>query len=225
MCIRDSAWGMTETSPLGTANTPLRSHANLPKKQKIEKMYNAGRPNWSVQIKIVDREGIELPRDGESEGELLVRGPTVIERYLHDKQSSLDKDGWFKTGDIGKIDSEGYLEITDRSKDLIKSGGEWISSLELEEIVRGHDKIHDAAVIGVDHKKWNERPLVIAEAVKGTNPKEKEILDFFKNKVAKWQIPDAVVFVDELPLSSTGKPIKRDLRVEFKNYFEEKKNG
>ena len=218
------AWGMTETSPLGTANTPLRSHANLPKKQKIEKMYNAGRPNWSVQIKIVDREGIELPRDGESEGELLVRGPTVIERYLHDKQSSLDKDGWFKTGDIGKVDPEGYLEITDRSKDLIKSGGEWISSLELEEIVRGHDKIHDAAVIGVDHKKWNERPLVIAEAVKGTNPKEKEILDFFKNKIAKWQIPDAVVFVDELPLSSTGKPIKRDLRVEFKSYFEEKKN-
>ena len=219
------AWGMTETSPLGTANTPLGAHANLPKKQKIEKMYNAGRPNWSVQIKIVDRKGIELPRDGESEGDLLVKGPTVIERYLHDKQSSLDNDGWFKTGDIGKIDSEGYLEITDRSKDLIKSGGEWISSLELEEIVRGHDKIHDAAVIGVDHKKWNERPLVIAEAVKGTNPKEKEILDFFKNKIAKWQIPDAVVFVDELPLSSTGKPIKRDLRFEFKNYFEEKKNG
>ena len=219
------AWGMTETSPLGTANSPIGTHANLPKKQKIEKMYSAGRPNWSVQIKIVDREGIELPRDGESEGDLLVKGPTVIERYLHDKQSSLDKDGWFKTGDIGKIDSEGYLEITDRSKDLIKSGGEWISSLELEEIVRGHDKIHDAAVIGVDHKKWNERPLVIAEAVKDTNPEEKEILDFFKNKIAKWQIPDAVVFVDELPLSSTGKPIKRDLRVEFKNYFEEKKNG
>ena len=148
-----------------------------------------------------------------------------MERYLHDKQSSLDKDGWFKTGDIGKIDSEGYLEITDRSKDLIKSGGEWISSLELEEIVRGHDKIHDAAVIGVDHKKWNERPLVIAEAVKDTNPEEKEILDFFKNKIAKWQIPDAVVFVDELPLSSTGKPIKRDLRIEFKSYLEEKKNG
>ena len=213
------AWGMTETSPLGTANSPLGNQDNLSDNQKIEKMYSAGRPNWSVQIKIVDENGKELPRDGESEGDLLVKGPTVIDKYLHDKKSSLDKDGWFKTGDVGKIDSEGYLEITDRSKDLIKSGGEWISSLELEEIVRNHEKIHDAAVIGVDHKKWNERPLVIAEAVKGANHKEKEILNFFKDKIAKWQIPDAVVFVDELPLSSTGKPIKRDLRLRFRNYL------
>jgi len=219
------AWGMTETSPLGTANSPLGSHDNFSDSQKIEKMYSAGRPNWSVQIKIVDEYGKELPRDGESEGDLLVKGPTVIERYLHDKKSSLDEDGWFKTGDVGKIDSEGYLEITDRSKDLIKSGGEWISSLELEEIVRNHEKIHDAAVIGVDHKKWNERPLVIAEAVKGANPKEKEILDFFKDKIAKWQIPDAVVFVDELPLSSTGKPIKRDLRLKFRSHLTDEKKG
>ena len=219
------AWGMTETSPLGTANSPLGTQDNLSDNQKIEKMYSAGRPNWSVQIKIVDEYGKELPRDGDSEGDLLVKGPTVIERYLHDKKSSLDKDGWFKTGDVGKINSEGYLEITDRSKDLIKSGGEWISSLELEEIVRNHEKIHDAAVIGVDHKKWNERPLVIAEAVKGADPKEKEILDFFKDKIAKWQIPDAVVFVDELPLSSTGKPIKRDLRIKFRSYFRDEKNG
>ncbi len=219
------AWGMTETSPLGTANSPLGTQGNLSENQKIEKMYSAGRPNWSVQIKIVDEYGKELPRDGKSEGDLMVKGPTVIERYLHDKKSSLDKDGWFKTGDVGKIDSEGYLEITDRSKDLIKSGGEWISSLELEEIVRNHEKIHDAAVIGVDHKKWNERPLVIAEAVKGANPKEKEILDFFNDKIAKWQIPDAVVFVDELPLSSTGKPIKRDLRLKFRSYFRDEKNG
>ncbi|MEC8217125.1 MAG: long-chain fatty acid--CoA ligase [Candidatus Thermoplasmatota archaeon] len=219
------AWGMTETSPLGTANSPLRTQDNLSDNQKIEKMYSAGRPNWSVQIKIVDENGKELPRDGESEGDLLVKGPTVIDKYLHDKKSSLDKDGWFKTGDVGKIDSEGYLEITDRSKDLIKSGGEWISSLELEEIVRNHEKIHDAAVIGVEHKKWNERPLVVAEAVKGANPKEKEILNFFKDKIAKWQIPDAVVFVDELPLSSTGKPIKRDLRIRFRNYLTDEKNG
>ena len=219
------AWGMTETSPLGTANSPLRTQDNLSDNQKIEKMYSAGRPNWSVQIKIVDKNGEELPRDGESEGDLLVKGPTVIDKYLHDKKSSLDKDGWFKTGDIGKIDSEGYLEITDRSKDLIKSGGEWISSLELEEIVRNHEKIHDAAVIGVEHKKWNERPLVVAEAVKGANPKEKEILNIFKDKIAKWQIPDAVVFVDELPLSSTGKPIKRDLRIRFRNYLTDEKNG
>ena len=219
------AWGMTETSPLGTANSPLRTQDNLSDNQKIEKMYSAGRPNWSVQIKIVDENGKELPRDGESEGDLLVKGPTVIDKYLHDTKSSLDKDGWFKTGDVGKIDSEGYLEITDRSKDLIKSGGEWISSLELEEIVRNHEKIHDAAVIGVEHKKWNERPLVVAEAVKGANPKEKEILNFFKDKIAKWQIPDAVVFVDELPLSSTGKPIKRDLRIRFRNYLTDEKNG
>ncbi len=219
------AWGMTETSPLGTANSPLRTQDNFSDNQKIEKMYSAGRPNWSVQIKIVDENGKELPRDGKSEGDLLVKGPTVIDKYLHDKKSSLDKDGWFRTGDVGKIDSEGYLEITDRSKDLIKSGGEWISSLELEEIVRNHEKIHDAAVIGVEHKKWNERPLVVAEAVKGANPKEKEILNFFKDKIAKWQIPDAVVFVDELPLSSTGKPIKRDLRIRFRNYLTDEKNG
>ena len=219
------AWGMTETSPLGTANSPLRTQDNLSDNQKIEKMFSAGRPNWSVQIKIVDENGKELPRDGESEGDLLVKGPTVIDKYLHDTKSSLDKDGWFKTGDVGKIDSEGYLEITDRSKDLIKSGGEWISSLELEEIVRNHEKIHDAAVIGVEHKKWNERPLVVAEAVKGANPKEREILNFFKDKIAKWQIPDAVVFVDELPLSSTGKPIKRDLRIRFRNYLTDEKKG
>lgn len=219
------AWGMTETSPLGTANSPLRTQDNFSDNQKIEKMYSAGRPNWSVQIKIVDENGKELPRDGKSEGDLLVKGPTVIDKYLHDKKSSLDKDGWFRTGDVGKIDSEGYLEITDRSKDLIKSGGEWISSLELEEIVRNHEKIHDAAVIGVEHKKWNERPLVVAEAVKGANPKEKDILNFFKDKIAKWQIPDAVVFVDELPLSSTGKPIKRDLRIRFRNYLTDEKNG
>ena len=211
-------WGMTEMSPLGTTNSPLGKHLDYGHEDSLALMENAGRPNWAVQIRIVDDSGEELPRDG-SEGKIQVRGPTVIRRYMFDDSEAIDESGWFDTGDLGVIDSDGYLDITDRSKDLIKSGGEWISSIELEEIIKVHPEIHDAAVIGVRHEKWAERPIVIAEVVKGSTISEDELLDFYDGKVVKWQKPDAVVFVDELPLGSTGKPIKRELRETYGQYL------
>ena len=136
---------------------------------------------------------------------------------MHHIESATDDDGWFKTGDIGHMDSNGFVTLTDRSKDLIKSGGEWISSLHLEMIICQHPEVHDAAVVGVLHSKWGERPIVIAESKSNKNPSEEEILSYFENKIVKWQIPDKVVFVDELPLSSTGKPLKKDLKRKFIN--------
>jgi len=212
------AWGMTEMSPLGTANTPLGKHSDLSQNQSFALMENAGRTNWAVQIRIVNDSGIEIERGG-SEGIIQVRGPTVIQRYLFEDSDAVDESGWFETGDLGVLDSDGYLTITDRSKDLIKSGGEWISSIELEEIIKLHPDVYDAAVIGVKHEKWSERPIVIAEVVKGSDINESELLDFYRGKVVKWQKPDAVIFVDELPLGSTGKPIKRELREEFEDYL------
>ena len=172
-----------------------------------------------MRLKIVDEEGNRLPNDGVSEGSLYVKGATLVERYMSHEASATDDDGWFNTGDVGTIDEDGFLTLTDRSKDLIKSGGEWISSILLEEIIRRHPLIHDAAVIGVNHKKWTERPIIIAQAVEDESPTESEILSFFVDKVAKWQIPDAVIMVDELPLGSTGKPIKRVLREEYIDYL------
>ena len=212
------AWGMTETSPLGTANTPLGKHTDLEHDQSIELMENAGRTNWAVEIRIINDSGEEIERGG-SEGAIQVRGPTVIRRYLFDESDAVDESGWFETGDLGVLDSDGFLTITDRSKDLIKSGGEWISSIELEEIIKLHPDVYDAAVIGVKHDKWSERPIVIAEMVKGSRTGQAELLDFYDGKVVKWQKPDAVVFVDELPLGSTGKPIKRELREEYEDYL------
>ena len=160
----------------------------------------------------------DRPRDG-SEGRIQVRGPTVIQRYMFHDSDAVDESGWFETGDLGVIDSDGFLDITDRSKDLIKSGGEWISSIELEEIIKLHPDVHDAAVIGVRHEKWAERPVVIAEVVKGSKVRENDLLDFYDGKIVKWQKPDAVIFVDELPLGSTGKPIKRELREQYEHYL------
>ena len=212
-------WGMTETSPLGSVNSPLGKHLALDGDEKLEQMSSAGRPHWAMRLKIVDEEGTQLPNDGVSEGSLYVKGPTVVESYMSHEAPATDEDGWFDTGDVGTIDGDGFLTLTDRSKDLIKSGGEWISSILLEEIIRQHPLIHDAAVIGVNHKKWTERPIIIAQAVEDESPTETEVLSFFKDKVAKWQIPDAVVMVDELPLGSTGKPIKRVLREQYVDYL------
>lgn len=219
------AWGMTEMSPLGTANTPLGKHSDLGHDQSIALMENAGRTNWAVEIRIIDDSGNEVQRGG-SEGAIQVRGPTVVQRYFFEEFDAIDESGWFETGDLGVLDPDGFLTITDRSKDLIKSGGEWISSIELEEIIKVHPDVYDAAVIGVKHDKWSERPIVIAEMVKGSTVDQAEILDFYDGKVVKWQKPDAVVFVDELPLGSTGKPIKRELREEYEDYLlESGENG
>ena len=172
-----------------------------------------------MEFKITDPEGESIKKDHTQVGNIWVKGPTVINKYYKERDFCVDSEGWFDTGDIGNLDDDGYISLTDRSKDLIKSGGEWISSIQLEQIIRRHPKVYDASVIGIKDKKWGERPLVIAEIEKNENASEGEILDYFKDKIAKWQIPDKVIFVDELPLSSTGKPLKNKLRDKYIDQF------
>ena len=167
----------------------------------------------------MDGDGRELPRDGVGTGDVMVRGPWVLRDYFrNDGASPLSADGWFPTGDVGSIDPDGYLQITDRSKDVIKSGGEWISSIELENIAMGHPAVGEAAVIGVAHPRWNERPLLVVVARPGTTPKRDEILGFYDGKIAKWWVPDDVLFVDELPHTATGKLSKKTLREKYREY-------
>jgi 3-(methylthio)propionyl---CoA ligase len=170
-------------------------------------------------MKIVDEQGNELPRDGKAFGHLLVRGPWITNGYLKGEGGRIiDYEGWFNTGDVATIDSEGYMQITDRSKDVIKSGGEWISSIDLENDAMGHPAVAEAAVIGLSHPKWDERPLLIIVRKKDVQITKEEILEYMRSKVARWQIPDDVVFVDQLPHTATGKLLKTQLREEFKNY-------
>lgn len=209
------AWGMSEMSPLGTTNMPLAKHRDLPIEEQHRLRENQGRPPYGVEMKIVDDEGRALPHDGETSGDLMVRGHWVLDSYFRKQDEELLKDGWFATGDVASIDPDGYLTIRDRSKDIIKSGGEWISSVELENIAMAHPKLANAAVVGVPHPKWDERPLLVAVAAEGESPTAEELLAFYEGKIAKWQIPDAVVFVEALPLNATGKVLKRKLRDEF----------
>ena len=209
------AWGMSEMSPLGTANHPLAKHRALPIEEQHKVRESQGRPCYGVELKIVDDDGKELPRDGEAQGDLMVRGYWVLDSYFQMQDQGLLQDGWFATGDVATLDSDGYMTIRDRSKDIIKSGGEWISSVELENIAVAHPKLATAAVVGVPHPKWDERPILVAVKAEGENPTEAELLAFFHDKIAKWQIPDKVVFVDALPLNATGKILKRTLRAEF----------
>ncbi len=209
------AWGMSEMSPLGTANQPLAKHDKLPAAEQHKLRESQGRPCYGVEMKIVDDDGNELPRDGEIQGDLMVRGHWVLDSYFQMQDQDLLQDGWFATGDVATLDPDGYMTIRDRSKDIIKSGGEWISSVELENIAVAHPKLATAAVIGVPHPKWDERPLLVAVKAEGQNPTEEELLSFFDGKIAKWQVPDKVVFVDALPLNATGKVLKRNLRADF----------
>lgn len=211
-------WGMTEMSPVGTLNAPKRKHADTSAAARFQLSLKQGRPLYGVDLKIVDAEGNELPRDGKSAGDLLVRGPWILRRYYNDAGDPLTSDGWLPTGDVGTIDADGYLQITDRSKDVIKSGGEWISSIELENIAVGHPAVLEAAVIGVAHPKWNERPLLIVVKRQGANITREALLDFYDGKIARWWLPDDVVFVDELPHTATGKLSKRALRERFRDY-------
>ncbi|SMO40226.1 long-chain-fatty-acid--CoA ligase [Ruegeria faecimaris] len=211
------AWGMSEMSPLGTANQPLAKHGKLPKEEQYGLRESQGRPCYGVELKIVDDLGNELPRDGETQGDLMVRGYWVLDSYFMMQDQGLLQDGWFATGDVATLDPDGYMTIRDRSKDIIKSGGEWISSVELENIAVAHPKLAGAAVVGVPHPKWDERPVLVAVKAEGANPSEEELLAFFGGKIAKWQIPDRVVFVDALPLNATGKILKRNLREDFKD--------
>ncbi len=214
------AWGMTEMSPLGTVNTLKPGMLQLPREEQYAVRMKQGRPLYGVEMKIVDDDGNELPRDGQATGLLKVRGPFICsEYYREDTPSDVhDDDGWFSTGDVGSIDAEGYLQITDRSKDVIKSGGEWISSIDLENAAVGHPDIAEAAVIGVPHPRWGERPLLILVRKEGGDAGKQEILDWLKDRVAKWWVPDDVVYVDEIPHTATGKIQKTELRKRFKDY-------
>ncbi len=212
-------WGMTEMSPVGTMNAPKPSHRALSEEARRQASLKQGRPLYGVEMKIVDGAGHELPRDGKSAGNVLVRGPWILRRYFKDAGGDpLTPDGWLPTGDVGTIDPDGYLQITDRSKDVIKSGGEWISSIELENIAVGHPAVAEAAVIGIRHPKWDERPLLIVVKRADAELGKEAMLKFYEGKVAKWWLPDDVVFVDELPHTATGKLSKRALREQFKEY-------
>ena len=211
-------WGMTEMSPVGTVNQPKAKHEKLSKDEKFALSLKQGRPPYGVQMKIVDAAGHALPRDGVAFGDLLVRGPYIVREYFRGEGGDPLRDGWFPTGDVGTIDPDGYLQITDRSKDVIKSGGEWISSIELENVAMGHPAVAEAAVIGVHHPKWNERPLLVVVKRPGAEVTREALLAYYQDKVAKWWIPDDVVFVEQLPHTATGKLSKLTLRQQFKDF-------
>lgn len=212
------AWGMTEMSPLGTVGSLCAAGAELPWEQQLDLKAKQGRAIFGVEMTIKDDQGRELPHDGKSFGHLMVRGPWVVERYFRgDGGEVLDPDGWFDTGDVATIDERGYMQITDRSKDVIKSGGEWISSIELENEAVGCPGVAEAAVIGIAHPKWDERPLLIVVRKDGATVTKEQILDHLRSRVAKWWMPDDVVFVDSLPHTATGKLQKNALREQFKD--------
>jgi fatty-acyl-CoA synthase len=211
------AWGMTEMSPLGSLGTLKPECAVLTGEPRLDVQVKQGHAPFGVEMKIVDDEERKLPRDGKTFGRLKVRGPAVARAYFRDSGDILDQDGFFDTGDVATLDENGYMQITDRSKDVIKSGGEWISSIELENLAAGHPKVGEAAVIGVRHSKWGERPLLIAVPKKGQAILKDEILAFMRGKVADWWLPDEVVFVTEIPHTATGKILKTALREQYRD--------
>ena len=215
------AWGMTEMSPLGTLCTLKNKHLKLSKEEQFKLNQKQGRAIYGVEMKIVDSEGKEQPWDGKTYGDLLVRGPWILDTY-YKGSSPLIKDeqglGWFPTGDVATIDADGFMQITDRTKDVIKSGGEWISSIDIENIAMGHPAVAMAACIGMPHPKWDERPIIAVAKKPGAEVSREELLAFFEGKTAKWQIPDDVVFMDAIPLGATGKMLKTELREQLKDY-------
>ena len=212
-------WGMTEMSPLGTATSRTAEMDNMDIESRYDLQEKQGKAFFGVEMTIADDDGNELPKDGVAFGRLLVKGPTIVERYFKSNESSLDKNGWFDTGDVAKIHPEGSMEIVDRSKDVIKSGGEWISSIDLENAAVGHPAVAEACVIGVLHEKWDERPLLLVVKVEGKDLSKEEILAFLEDKVAKWWLPNDVSFVSELPHTATGKLLKTNLRDEYKEHL------
>src|SRR6516162_2927813 len=214
-------WGMTEMSPVGSLSIPNPSLMALDREAEYVSRARQGRPLYGVEFKIVDPDGRRLPEDGITSGELLVRGPWVIAGYYEDEaasQAALDPDGWFRTGDVATIDAEGCMQIVDRSKDVIKSGGEWISSIDLENAAMGHPDVAEAAVIGLPHPKWDERPLLIVVTKPSRELAFEAVIGFLEGKVAKWQLPDDVVFLPEMPHGATGKVLKTQLREMFKEH-------
>ncbi len=215
------AWGMTEMSPLGTLAKLKSKHDGLPRDAQQKLLETQGRAIYGVDMAILDDNDRPLPWDGKSSGNLVVRGPWVIGSYFQRKESPLvEVDGvqWFPTGDVATIDPDGYMQITDRSKDVIKSGGEWISSIDLENIAMAHPAVHEAAAIACRHPKWDERPLLVVVKKPGVEVSREELIGFFEGRIAKWQIPDDVVFVNEIPHTATGKIQKLKLRDQFKDH-------
>jgi fatty-acyl-CoA synthase len=213
------AWGMTEMSPLGTACNLKKKHLGLSQDKKIELSLKQGRAIFGVDMKIIDDAGRDLPWDGKAFGNLLVRGPWITSGYFKTEGGSVvDDDDWFDTGDVATIDADGYMQITDRSKDVIKSGGEWISSIDVENEAVGCPGIAEAAVIAVSHPKWDERPLLIAVKDPDAAVTKEDVIAHLAGSLAKWQLPDDVIFVDELPHTATGKILKTRLRGEYKDY-------
>ena len=213
------AWGMTEMNPLGTFNggiPPLLDGISDEQRKKLR--LKQGRPSFGVDIKVVDADNNELPWDGESSGAVKVRGPWIVNDYYGYDGKTLDDDGWFETGDVACFDEYGYMQITDRLKDVIKSGGEWISSIELENCAVNHPKVAEAAVVGIPHPKWTERPLLLVILKDGEQMEKAEMLAWFEDKVAKWWIPGDCVFVDSLPHTATGKLSKKDIREDYKDF-------
>ena len=217
------AWGMTEMSPLGTLCTLKNKHYALSEEEQMKILLKQGRAIYGVDMKIVDSEGMELPWDGTTYGDLYVKGPWIVRAYFKGEGGDplvydANGAGWFPTGDVGTIDADGYLQITDRSKDVIKSGGEWISSIDVENIAVAHPAVAMAACIGVAHPKWDERPVVAVVKKPGAEVSREELLAFYEGKTAKWQIPDDVIFVDSIPIGATGKILKTRLREVLKDY-------
>lgn len=208
-------WGMTEMSPFGTINQPLRAHEDLDEEDMLHIRTAQGRPPFGVDLRIVDEAGNVLPNDGKTIGALQARGHWVVEEYFKEGNSACTDDGWFDTGDISTIDPDGFMRIQDRAKDIIKSGGEWISTVELENIAVSHPRVENAAAIAAHHPKWAERPIILVVA--NGNVEETALLKFFEGKTAKWQVPDRVIFVDDLPIGATGKVLKADLRKTYSN--------
>lgn len=211
-------WGMTETSPVATISRLQNKHHRISKEQRRTLKLRQGRAVFGVEICIRDQDGKDLPHDGKAFGDLLVRGPWIAQSYFKGEGSAGNSDGWFFTGDVATIDPEGYMQITDRSKDVIKSGGEWISSIELENLAMSHPEISEAAVIGVRHQKWDERPLVIAVRKPGSSLSSADMLRYYEGKIAKWWMPDDVIFVEELPHTATGKLLKTKLRETYQDH-------
>jgi len=215
------AWGMTEMSPIGTTAALKAKHLTRDKEAQTDVRLTQGRAVFGVEMKIVDDEGNEQPHDGETMGELLVRGPWIVRAYYNDEEATkavVEKDGWFHTGDVAKIDPDGYVKLTDRRKDVIKSGGEWISSIDLENAAMAHEDVAEAAVIAIPHPKWDERPLLIVTARPGHTPTRDSLVALLAKRFPKWMLPDDVVVLEELPHTGTGKVVKLKLREMFRDY-------
>ncbi|HJM60495.1 MAG TPA: AMP-binding protein, partial [Alphaproteobacteria bacterium] len=218
-CRMIHAWGMTEMSPLGSVGTFKAGVGDLPAQERYDIQVKQGRGIYGVEIKIVDDDGKELPRDGVAFGNLLVRGPWSCVGYFKGEGGDvLDADDWFDTGDVCNIDAQGYIQIVDRSKDVIKSGGEWISSIDLENTAVGHPEVAEACVIGVPHPRWDERPLLLIVRDPGSQIGKDEMLAYLEDKIVKWWMPDDVLVVEELPHTATGKLLKSQLREEYADH-------